>query len=542
MKPCLLALILHSACLIAETLYNGVVLPAAWPPRVTVSHEPQDTPPYLVAPPEVIPIDVGRQLFVDQFLIQDTTLRRTFHRPQYWSGNPVLRPDKLWEQHKGVASAMPFSDGVWWDPKDRIYKMWYRTSGATLYAFSKDGIHWEKPDLDVKPGTNIVHVAVRDSGTVWLDQEEKDPARRYKLFYVHGHLKPMSYFASADGIHWGQELAQTGPVGDRSTMFWNPFRKVWVWSLRDHTAGIIKDGRRQPGENVRFRAYREHADLVTGMKWRPDEGVPWTGADRLDPMRIELNHRPELYNLDAVAYESVMLGLFSIWYGQPPDRPKPNEIYVGFSRDGFHWDRPDRHPFIGVSENGGDWNWGNVQSAGGGCLIVGDRLWFYVSGRTGPRSAEVDTTGLATLRRDGFVSMDAGSEEGVLTTRPVRFAGRHLFVNVNSAAGELRVEILNKDFQPIAPFTLSNSIGVHVDNTLQPIKWRGRADLSSLAAQPVRFRFHLRHGQLYSFWVSPDAKGASRGYVAAGGPGFTGPLDTMGSEIYSHCCATDIHH
>jgi len=48
----------------------------------------------------------------------------------------------------------------------------------------------------------------------------------------------------------------------------------------------------------------------------------------------------------------------------------------------------------------------------------------------------------------------------------------------------------------------------------------------------VRFRFHLRNGALYAFWVSPDKSGASRGYVAAGGPGFTGPTDTVGSRGY----------
>ena len=39
----------------------------------------------------------------------------------------------------------------------------------------------------------------------------------------------------------------------------------------------------------------------------------------------------------------------------------------------------------------------------------------------------------------------------------------------------------------------------------------------------------LRNGALYSFWTTPDASGASHGYVAAGGPGFTGPTDTTGS-------------
>jgi hypothetical protein len=45
----------------------------------------------------------------------------------------------------------------------------------------------------------------------------------------------------------------------------------------------------------------------------------------------------------------------------------------------------------------------------------------------------------------------------------------------------------------------------------------------------VRFRFYLTEGDLYAFWVSPDESGASHGYVAAGGPGLTGPTDTVGS-------------
>ena len=36
------------------------------------------------------------------------------------------------------------------------------------------------------PATNIVQPGGRDSSTVWLDLEEKDPARRFKMFRVIG--------------------------------------------------------------------------------------------------------------------------------------------------------------------------------------------------------------------------------------------------------------------------------------------------------------------------------------------------------------------
>lgn len=94
--------------------------------------------------------------------------------------------------------------------------------------------------------------------------------------------------------------------------------------------------------------------------------------------------------------------------------------------------------------------------------------------------------------------------------------------------GELRAEVLDKEGNVIRPFSLANCSPVTTDRTLQRITWKGAADLSELAGKPVRFRFTLKNGALYSFWVSPERSGASHGYVAAGGPGFTGPTDTIG--------------
>jgi hypothetical protein len=509
-----------------ETLPNGIRLPATWPPP---NREPTREPmpiPYLADPPPVIPIDVGRQLFVDDFLIEETTLERTSHRTVYHPENPVLRPDRPWESDTTsgghpAPTAMVFSDGVWYDPADALFKMWYMGGyvKSTCYAVSKDGIHWDKPSLDVVPGTNVVLPLRRDSATVWLDLAEGDPARRFKLFVypLEGRSGILSIFFSADGIHWGERAAESGRLGDRSTVFLNPFRDVWVYGIR---AG---------GPIGRSRRYREHTDPIAGAAWKEQEPVFWVGADCLDPPRPGLGTSSELYNLDAVAYESLILGLFSIWRGQPSDRAKPNEVCVGFSRDGFHWHRPTREAFLPVSERYGDWNWGNVQSAGGCCLVVGDRLYFYASGRKGiqgsPASGEC-ATGLATLRRDGFASMDAGEEAGSLTTRRLRFGGRRLFVNLDAPEGEFRAAILDEEGEPLRGYSMEECVPVRADSTRAAVRWAQAEDLASVSGRSVRFRFHLRKGRLYAFWVSPSESGASHGYVAAGGPGFTGPTDT----------------
>jgi len=521
---------LFAAVLTVAAVVLACTAHAEWPPRRDLTREPMPVP-YLEAPPAEITIDVGRQLFVDDYLIEATDLERTYHAARYIAGNPVLKPDKPWEMDTTsrdlpAPTAMPFSDGVWYDPQDRLFKMWYMGGyvRATCYATSKDGLHWDKPQLDVVEGTNIVQNIGRDSNIVWLDLEEADPARRYKHFvYEHpGGGGALSIYFSADGIHWGDRVACSGPLGDRSTVFYNPFRKKWVYGIRAYQGGGLG----------RYRRYWEHEDVIEAAQWSNDEPPFWVGADTLDRARDDLKTPCELYNLDCVAYESLLIGLFSIWRGQPQDRAKPNEICVGFTRDGFHWHRPVHDPFIPVSETYGDWNWGNVQSAGGCCLVVGDELWFYVSARAGVKGSSasgVCTTGLAMLRRDGFASMDADAEGGSLTTRPVRFSGKHLFVNIDAPEGELRVEVLGADGQPIAPFTRDNCVALSADKTLQPVKWEGAEDLSALAGTSVRFRFHLHNGRLYAFWVSPDASGASRGYVAAGGPGFTGATDTQGA-------------
>lgn len=54
----------------SEVLYNGIKIQGQWPPRNYEASSKEPNPvPYLEVPPEVIPIDVGRQLFVDDFLI-----------------------------------------------------------------------------------------------------------------------------------------------------------------------------------------------------------------------------------------------------------------------------------------------------------------------------------------------------------------------------------------------------------------------------------------------------------------------------------------
>jgi len=126
--------------------------------------------------------------------------------------------------------------------------------------------------------------------------------------------------------------------------------------------------------------------------------------------------------------------------------------------------------------------------------------------------------------------MDAGPRRGALRTRLVTFQGRHAFVNVDNPAGDLRVEVLDERSRPIPGFERDKCVPISIDSTLQPVRWRGAEDLSGLSGRPVRLWFHLENGRLYAFWVTSDREGASHGYVAGGGPGFTSDRDTVGGH------------
>jgi hypothetical protein len=534
-------------------LYNGIELPEVWPPQRQMSFDPMPLP-YIKKRPDVVPIDLGRQLFVDTFLIDSTSLKRVSHTPRKMPFNPVLAPETPLEIEtiNGNPGAATKDGGVWWDPKDQVFKMWYEAGwlNRMAYATSRDGLTWERPDLGIIPGTNaIVPDIVADSSTVWLDHFTDNPDQRFKMFLrspngIPGSTERFNYgncMTSPDGIHWSAP-AKTGRCGDRSTMFYNPFRDKWVFSLRN--AGNVD---RSP--IGRYRLYHEDSDFMHGAEWDYDTLPFWLGADYKDEADPYIGDRPQLYNLSAVAYESIMISLPQIHLG--PDNakcrnlgvPKITELKVAYSRDGFNWDRTDRNTFIAAERRKEAWDRGYVQSCGGICAIVGDELWFYYIGFKGNnkmRSSESDfngmhyggSTGVAALRRDGFVSLHA-DDGGEVVTRPVQFSGKHLFVNADCSNGSLTAEVLDKDGNVIPGFEASRCKPMTSDSTIHQLSWRGTRDLSALNGQPVKFRFTIKgKGDIYAFWVSPSTNGESRGYNAAGGPGFNGGIDNEGIKAY----------
>lgn len=502
-----------------EKLYNNIIL------QDDFAAKPSDAQnvPYLQSPPEVIDITVGRQIFVDDFLIEETDLVPEYHKAVKYEGNPILFPETPWEKHQAPV-ACPKSGGVWYDEEEKIFKMWYEAGWLQqmCYAVSEDGIHWERPDLGLEPGTNKillyegyeidkvtgdVNYLRPDSTTVFIDYE-CDKSERYKLFLRNpGAEFPGIVAVSGDGIHF-EKFIFTEEIYDRSTVFYNPFRKKWVYSIRD----LWKD---------RSRSYRECDNILDGAKWTPGEKHNWLATDELDQPIPYIGYPPQVYNVDCIGYESIMLGMFEITYGpennvcEGAGVPKITELIPMYSRDGYHFSRPCRDSVINASIYKGAWDRGYVQSVSGGVIINGDELWIYYTGFAGDESHANENwlstngiyqngaTGLAKLRRDGFVSMNGS---GTLLTRKMQFTGKDsLAVN---AVGKVQVEILSEEGEVLAV-----SEEFEGDSTNAKLLFKD-FQVASLNGRIFRLRFRVS-GKLYSFGFA-DVNGDFGGAHAAG--------------------------
>ena len=120
---------------------------------------------------------------------------------------------------------------------------------------------------------------------------------------------------------------------------------------------------------------------------------------------------------------------------------------------------------------------------------VGNELYLYYRGlanRHKPYDGKDDAfrqgggLGLATLRVDGFASLDASYDGGRVTTKPFRTQGRRLHVNAKADSGRLRVEVLDNSGHAFSGFGRDDCQVMQVNRVNEPISWKDNASLDSL--------------------------------------------------------------
>ena len=105
--------------------------------------------------------------------------------------------------------------------------------------------------------------------------------------------------------------------------------------------------------------------------------------------------------------------------------------------------------------------------------------------------------GLATLRRDGFVSLDAGETEGSMLTKPLTLNGEELHLNVDASQGYVIVSVTDDTGVPLENYTSQHIVGNQLDAEI-----KFSHSLEALKGKEVRLQFQIRNASLYSYWFA----------------------------------------
>lgn len=479
-------------------------------------------------------LDTRRQLFIDDLFLERATGVRRVMNPPVQHPDPVLLPDRPWEAMgiAGYNTVLREADGR--------FRMWYGAmmkiglpqEGAIrlCYAESADGLHWEKPALGLIPfqgsrENNIVAPPLerqsQQGATVYRD-EHAPAAARYKLWTkfrptddetAAGAGAGLYAMHSPDGIHWTVYPDQPNPpqqmCDTQNLFFWDDRLHSYVGYTRVAETQML-DEAANSGQR-RYRAigritspdFRHWSDTrIVLQADATDLGIPLPDA------RTTSRPAVDVYTSCAMKYDAaqdVYLMFPSFYYHWQEDEfPATLEVQLLTSRDGIAWQRAgDRQPFLRHGYDGSPTS--GMLFANPWLTPVGNELWLYYMGtsrRHGEKNTECRTSGLyrASLRVDGFISIDAGHQGGEFTTPPLTFAGSRLDVNLDgSAAGWLKVELLDPAGRPLPGYSYADADALLGNAVRKTVTWKGSSDLAPLRGQPVRLRFVMRAMKLYAF-------------------------------------------
>ena len=450
-----------------------------------------------------------KYLVLDSRIIESTkNAELTLGEVRKEKSNPLFVEDQPWEPR--YDNMYP---NVIYDEEENLYKCWYcpfivdqrttethldrrkpsltpymdaRPAGreeALLYATSKDGINWTKPNLGIvnfngNSNNNIVSRGLSGAGVI-KDELEQLPGRRYKAFYCSNSGYKMRY--SSDGLNWGDEVALPG-VGEsdcHANMIWSPELKRYVGILR-HYDPIPVTGNRKI-------ARTESIDSVT-----------WTKSETI----IEGTPQDQLHDMVIFRDGGVYLGLLGCM--NYPSKETRNgvrqHIELAWSPDSYKWHRINPGtPFISNSKSNNNeygkmpYDWGCVFPSAP--VFVDDEIriyygasdWYFFDWRKGGLA-------LATLGKDRWAGYEAIDDDdtAIVTTTPLKL-DNHINITADVGKGGLiLVNVLDQKGE-----ILVSSEGIKKSCTEFKLNF-GR-QYNNINGSKCRIQFIINRAKIYSF-------------------------------------------
>jgi hypothetical protein len=470
--------------------------------------------------------DIGNrlELMVDTWLVEafrgSAALRLHSPIPR----EVALLTDRPWEGNMcGYITVLRDGD---------LCRMYYRTGQFNLsgegpqpigdliaLAESSDGIHWERPELGLyevqgSRANNLIWVGEGEDMkgvhgfAPFLDpRPDVPPEARYKAVGAALHSSTGLFaMISPDGIHWSllqeEPIITDGAFDSQNLVFWDSERGEYRAYIRDFRNGcrgirtatspdfihwstpLWLEYPGTPEEQLytnQVAPYYRAPHLFLGFPTRYVER-PWSPA-------IEALPEPEHRRLRASLHPRYGAALTDGVFMSSRDGRTFNRWLEAFIRPGPQLE--------------GNWAYGDNYLAWGMLETPADlpgappELSFY--GTEHYWRGNYTILRRYTLRVDGFVSVQAPLSGGELVTRPLRFAGQRLLLNMaTSAAGSLRVEIQDAQGHPLEGYTLDDCYEIIGDELARPVQWKGGDNLGALAGTPVRLRVALQDADLYA--------------------------------------------
>ncbi|MCC6586669.1 MAG: hypothetical protein IT168_08120 [Bryobacterales bacterium] len=439
--------------------------------------------------------------FDDHWLPWRSNLQLTLERPVKVAENPVMKP--------GSAAAVDGYGVLLYGTvlnEAGKFRMWYiaeprpdpsvpgdpekmRYYRPIAYAESRDGVHWEKPELGLvefrgNTRNNLVRVEPEseplsrpyDYVSVLRDNDDRDASRRYKMVYIAHQTECACSVAvtaiSPDGLRWKMMSNRPMTEGGFESSGLVRFDGKYYISGQE----IIRPPQKiyPPGVPAgRVMMVYESPDFVRWSKgaalgfWRGGEHVP-----------APVNRGQEAH-LGAGLWNrgNVILGLYGRWYGDTIKGSNLNPLAglkmdLGFivSNDGVHYREPV--PRFSMLVHGEEGAWDSESLLQGTAFhntetetYIWYSHWNTSTGAPPPVQEELryphGWIGMAKMPRDrfGYLGRMPGKirwNETTVVSREIVLAHRaRMYLNVDGVSAEdgLAVEVLGPDDRVIGGLT-----------------------------------------------------------------------------------------
>jgi len=456
-------------------------------------------PPLLFGPDKTYlpnePVMLGsrKHVFIDEVMVErKRNIELTLNRP---------------------ADAVQISEKAAWDAsffehEGKIYTVvsegYEGDEGPINLLVSEDGVNFQKPNLGLieykgSKNNNLIMLGLPSWGKYFKDTNPACPAEELFKATLWVAQRGIYLYFSPDAVHWRRNETCMLPLvsGGGCETFWDDQQGCYFNYIK-------RDGSYNTGD------YPNYGRSTTMFETRQ--------INKAWPFNKVPNPYYEGWPFPAVTGEGItVLGpdIFAPDQGQIfRTRPQKYEwapdTYVAFmirgggdmavSRDAVHWKV--------CSENGLGYYWDTAIT--NGMIRRGDQIWQWANYGEGKGI----TTVRLTQRLDGFLSLDAGEQTGIIVTRPFVFEGDKLVLNVDAKGGQVKVGIValhgkeltgynvaltNPPKKPVRGFGADDCDPVTADSVRHVVTFKGASDVGNLAGQVIRLRFEMQNARLYAF-------------------------------------------